>query len=120
MKTVGKAFDRLEAVLKVISGVLLVGFVILTLVQVIMRYVFKNPLSWSEQLARYMFIWMLMLYMPVIMRHGNNLGFDLIINRLSKKAQNIFWIICETLIAAFAALYCIYSSKRTGYIRHRL
>ena len=109
MKTVGKAFDRLEAVLKVISGVLLVGFVILTLVQVIMRYVFKNPLSWSEQLARYMFIWMLMLYMPVIMRHGNNLGFDLIINRLSKKAQNIFWIICETLIAAFAALYCIYS-----------
>ena len=57
MKTVGKAFDRLEAVLKVISGVLLVGFVILTLVQVIMRYVFKNPLSWSEQLARYMFIW---------------------------------------------------------------
>ena len=35
MKTVGKAFDRLEAVLKVISGVLLVGFVILTLVQVI-------------------------------------------------------------------------------------
>ena len=109
MKAVGKAFDKLEAALKIISGVLLVGFVILTLIQVIMRYVFKNPLSWSEQLARYMFIWMLMLYMPVIMRHGNNLGFDLIISRFSKKAQNIFWIICEAMIAAFAALYCVYS-----------
>ena len=109
MKIIGKAFDSLEKALKIICGVLLVGFVALTLIQVVMRYVFGNPLSWSEQLARYMFIWMLMLYMPVIMRHGNNLGFDLIINRLSKKAQNVFWIICETLIAAFAALYCTYS-----------
>lgn len=109
MKIIGKAFDSLEKVLKIICGVLLVGFVALTLIQVVMRYVFGNPLSWSEQLARYMFIWMLMLYMPVIMRHGNNLGFDLIINRLSKKVQNVFWIICEMLIAAFAALYCTYS-----------
>lgn len=109
MKIIGKAFDSLEKALKIICGVLLVGFVVLTLIQVVMRYVFGNPLSWSEQLARYMFIWMLMLYMPVIMRHGNNLGFDLIINRLSKKAQNVFWIICEMLIAAFAALYCTYS-----------
>ena len=111
MKTIGKVFDRLEAALKVICGVLLVGFVILTLIQVIMRYIFKMPLSWSEQVARYMFIWMLMLYMPVIMRHGNNLGFDLIINRLSKKAQNIFWILCEAMIAGFAALYCLYSVR---------
>ena len=109
MKTVGKIFDKVEAFLKIVCGTLLVSFVILTLVQVIMRYVFNSPLSWSEQLARYMFIWMLMLYMPVIMRHGNNLGFDLIINKLPEKAQNIFWVICESLIAAFAALYCVYS-----------
>lgn len=109
LKTVGKIFDKVEAFLKIVCGTLLVSFVILTLVQVIMRYVFNSPLSWSEQLARYMFIWMLMLYMPVIMRHGNNLGFDLIINKLPEKAQNIFWVICESLIAAFAALYCVYS-----------
>ncbi len=109
MKAVGKAFDKLEAFLKAICGALLVAFTLLTLVQVVMRYVFKMPLSWSEQLARYLFIWMLMLYMPVIMRHGNNLGFDLIISRMSKKAQNIFWIVCESLIGAFAALYCMYS-----------
>ncbi len=109
MRVVGRAFDRLEKVLKWICGALLVAFTLLTLVQVVMRYVFKMPLSWSEQLARYLFIWMLMLYMPVIMRHGNNLGFDLIISRMSKEAQNIFWIVCESLIGAFAALYCTYS-----------
>ena len=109
MKTVGKVFDAVEKVLSAISGTLLVTFTLLTLVQVVMRYVFEMPLSWSEQLSRYLFIWMIMLYMPVIMRHGNNLGFDLIINKLPQKAQDIFWLICETLIGIFAGLYCYYS-----------
>ena len=109
MKTVGKAFDAVEKVLCALSGTLLVAFTLLTLVQVVMRYVFEMPLSWSEQLARYLFIWMLMLYMPVLMRRGNNLGFDLIISHFSEKAQDIFWLVCETLIAGFAGLYCYYS-----------
>ena len=99
MKTVGKAFDAVEKVLCALSGALLVTFTLLTLVQVVMRYVFEMPLSWSEQLARYLFIWMLMLYMPVLMRRGNNLGFDLIISHFSEKAQDIFWLVCEALIA---------------------
>ena len=109
MKTVGKAFDAVEKVLCALSGTLLVAFTLLTLVQVVMRYVFEMPLSWSEQLARYLFIWMLMLYMPVLMRRGNNLGFDLIISHFSEKAQDIFWLVCEALIAGFAGLYCYYS-----------
>ncbi len=109
MKTVGKAFDAVEKVLCALSGTLLVIFTLLTLVQVVLRYVFEMPLSWSEQLARYLFIWMLMLYMPVLMRRGNNLGFDLIISHFSEKAQDIFWLVCETLIAGFAGLYCYYS-----------
>ena len=109
MKTVGKAFDAVEKVLCALSGTLLAIFTLLTLVQVITRYCFNMPLSWSEQLARYLFIWMLMLYMPVLMRRGNNLGFDLIISHFSKKAQDIFWLVCEALIAGFAGLYCYYS-----------
>lgn len=109
MKHVSHVLDGVEKVLKWISGILLVVFTVLTLIQVISRYLFNSPLSWSEQVARYLFIWMLMLYMPVIMRHGNNLGFDLIISRFSKEAQNIFWIVCEALIGSFAALYCLYS-----------
>lgn len=109
MKTVEKIFDVFEKILSGMSGILLVLFTVLTLVQVIARYVFSYPLSWSEQLARYLFIWMLMLYMPVIMRHSNNLGFDLLVNRLPKKGQDIFWIICEAMIGIFAGFYCYYS-----------
>ena len=45
MKTVGKVFDRVELALKWISGLLLVAFTLLTLAQVISRYIFAMPLS---------------------------------------------------------------------------
>ena len=31
---------------------------IIIFIQVIMRYVFQNSLTWSEELARYMFVWL--------------------------------------------------------------
>ncbi len=46
--------DNLEAAL---GGLLLAGIVILITVQVVMRYVFQNALSWSEELTLWTFIW---------------------------------------------------------------
>lgn len=109
MSTIKKCFDTVEWGLKGISGLLLVAFTVLTLVQVIARYVFQAPLSWSEQAARYLFVWMIMLYMPVIMRDGGNLGFDLVVKHLPKKVRNGLWLLCEVLICGFAGLYCLYS-----------
>ena len=31
---------------------------ILVFIQVVMRYVFSNSLSWSEELARFIFLWL--------------------------------------------------------------
>ena len=40
--------------------------------QVIMRYVFHSSLGWSEELARYMFVWLVFIgisYGAKVMRH---------------------------------------------------
>lgn len=44
-----------------ICVVLMVVMTLLIFVQVIMRYVFSNSLTWSEELARYVFIWLIYL-----------------------------------------------------------
>jgi len=51
-----------------ISIVLMSGMTVLIFIQVIMRYIFKNSLSWSEELARYLLIICLMFitYIPQI------------------------------------------------------
>ena len=42
----------------IISATLMSVATIAIVVQVIMRYLFKSSLSWSEELARYVFVWM--------------------------------------------------------------
>ena len=101
--------DGLEKVLKALSMVLILGFTVMTLIQVISRYVFGHPIWWGEQFCRYLFVWMIMLYMPVIVRHNRNLGFDVVVKLLPKKAQDLLWLFCEILIGAFGAYYCWHS-----------
>ena len=52
-------YNNLEEYLLIIS---LVCNVLLVFLQVIMRTVFKNSLTWSEELARYMFVWLALLH----------------------------------------------------------
>ena len=47
--------DHLEEYLLVF---LMVVEVVVVFAQVVTRYVFHSPLAWSEELARYMFIWL--------------------------------------------------------------
>lgn len=105
MRAVTKLFDKLEWLLKQISSCLMVVFTFLVFLQVFTRYFLNFPLSWTEQLARYLFIWMIMLYMPVLMRQKVNMSFDILLKRLPKNIQEIFFLFCELMIAVFAIMY---------------
>lgn len=119
MKKVSMVFDGLERLLKKICALLLVAFTVLTLAQIVMRYVFSAPLSWSEQAARYLFVWMLMLYMPVVMRDRGNMSFDLLTQKLSARIRDYLWLICEILIGIFGACYCYYSIQLCEKFSHK-
>jgi len=53
--------ERLNRVLEVVIALLLAATVIVALAQVIFRYGLDSSLSWSEELARYLFIWVIFL-----------------------------------------------------------
>lgn len=61
--------DYLEQSLGII---LILAIAVILSIQVFMRYVMQDSLSWSEELARYMFVWLVYLgisYGAKIMRH---------------------------------------------------
>lgn len=53
--TIGKFLDNTE---EYFCAAAMAVMTILVFVQVVMRYVFANSLSWSEELARYIFLWL--------------------------------------------------------------
>src|ERR1700745_238640 len=51
-----------------VIGGRLAAIVVLTLAQVIWRYVLGNPLQWSEEVARYCFVWVTLLGASALLR----------------------------------------------------
>jgi TRAP-type C4-dicarboxylate transport system permease small subunit len=45
--------------------------------QVVWRYVFNSPFMWTEELARDLGIWLVLLSISVVMKEERHLGFDI-------------------------------------------
>ncbi|MEM9784810.1 MAG: TRAP transporter small permease, partial [Pseudomonadota bacterium] len=73
------------------------------------RYVIAAPLPWSEELARYCFVWIVFLGGAIGLSRGIHLGVDLFVNMLPAPMRRGLDALTSVLIAAFAATV-IYAS----------
>ncbi|QRF65192.1 TRAP transporter small permease [Ponticoccus alexandrii] len=60
--------------LATLCGLLFAVMLVAILGQVLMRYAFSAPLSWSEELARYTMVWLAMLASALCARKGQHLA----------------------------------------------
>lgn len=78
--------------------------------QVLMRYLFDNSLSWSEELARYIFIWQLWLGISYAAKNCSHLRITLIQNILSEKGKIILESIALVIWIGFMCFIVMKSS----------
>lgn len=74
--------------------------------QVVCRYALGAPLTWSEELARYMQIWMVMLGSAVMMRKGGHLAIDLVTASLPERIKKATDFIVFVSIIVFFSIVC--------------
>ncbi|NLW07650.1 MAG: TRAP transporter small permease, partial [Clostridia bacterium] len=82
--------------------------VVLLFVQVIMRYVFNNSLTWSEELARYIFIWQIWLGASLGLRERKHIRVELILGFLKGRGRDaiellgtiVWFILCLFLVVS--------------------
>ena len=84
-----KFLDVLEKVEKAILAVTVGIMVIIIAYQVIMRYIFAHANSWSEELARYLFIYDVMIGAAIAIRRNSHLQIDILINLMKPKVRTI-------------------------------
>ena len=63
------------------------GIFLCVFLQVILRYVFNSPMTWSEELARYLFIWCAFLGWIIASRRNSHLAMNFAIERLPQRVQ---------------------------------
>ncbi|MBO0588559.1 TRAP transporter small permease [Sporosarcina sp. E16_8] len=98
-------FDRhIEELLLTILSTIMVAVIF---VQVVMRQL-DSSLSWSEELARFCFIWLIYIGISYGVKKQRHIKVDVILVFLNQKGKVIINIIANVLFMAFAVFVIIY------------
>lgn len=92
--------DYLE---ETICIILMSVMTIIIFIQVIMRYVMHNSLSWSEELARYCFVWLIYIGVAYGCKLMKHIKIDAALKLFPEKVRPYITIVGELLVLAFAA-----------------
>lgn len=85
---------------EILGAGLMIAMVIILFIQVVSRFIFSSSLSWSEELARYMFIWMIYLCLGSVALRGEHIVIDVLILRMGPRLRRS--VLTLALIIAFA------------------
>jgi TRAP-type C4-dicarboxylate transport system permease small subunit len=80
---------------------LFVAILLTMVLQIAFRYVLAAPLTWTEELARYLYIWACWLGAPVALRRGNHVTIVVVAERLPGVLGRGVAIGCHLLALAF-------------------
>ncbi|NLX75715.1 MAG: TRAP transporter small permease [Synergistaceae bacterium] len=90
--------------------------VILIFLQVIMRKVFSNSLSWSEELARYIFLYMIWIGASYATKKGKHLRIDVINNKIPEDKFLVFELFIYAIWLIFTLILFVLSAKLTASV----
>jgi TRAP-type C4-dicarboxylate transport system permease small subunit len=101
----------LELAVMLVTGILVIDVVL----GVFTRYVLDDQISWTEELARMLLIWVSLLGASIGFIRKSHLGVDYFVGLLSKRLQMIGQLVVYLLITVFAAVVLIYGGYRLVY-----
>lgn len=97
--------NNAEEFIIVIMFALMVAAIFL---QVIMRYVFQSPLSWSEELGKFLFVWISWLGISLGARYGEHIKITMLVDRLPFKVAQVVNILSEIIVIGICAVTLYY------------
>ncbi len=112
IKTIQNISNFLNKFISNLCFIFMAGMTFVVLLGVFFRYVMLSPLSWSEELSRYMMIWAASLAVSIGIKEKGHVGLTVLLDKAKSKFSIIFFetvIFLTTFI--FLAIMIYYSVK---------
>ena len=100
-KTMRNFERRLKQVLNSIIVFLFGSIVMVTILQVFFRYCLNVPLMWTEELARYLFIWGILIASARGLEEGLHIGIEIVLDKQSDKVRAIIKFFIYSIMIIF-------------------
>ncbi len=103
MELFGRVLDKLNRAVEIISAGMLVLMVIAIFLQVVFRDLVKSAIPWSEELARYLMVWISFLGASIAVRRKGHIGVEALTRVLSSSGKKCICLLANALSMVFFA-----------------
>lgn len=107
-------FCVLDKIMEALSALILGSMTLFIFAQVVARYVLKMPLAWSEEGARFLFIWMTFIAGYVGSRKGQHIGVELIQNMFPLPVKKGMQVFSDLITSGFFMVVFYYCCTQWG------
>ncbi|MDI9331074.1 MAG: TRAP transporter small permease [Alphaproteobacteria bacterium] len=90
--------NKLGRIIDLVLAVALAVMVVLVFGNVVLRYGFNSGITTSEELSRWLFVWLTFLGAIVAMKDGAHLGTDALLSRLPKRGKQVLYVLSHVLM----------------------
>ena len=111
LSRIDKVAGIVEKTTRISCVVLGGGMAVVVISGVIARYVMKNPMVWTEEIARALMIWTAFLGISIASRQRSHLGVTLLVVRLPMPLQRLFKLFTDGLSMGFLYVLTVYGIR---------
>ena len=114
LKLIESVYVGLEKVFRYTVMILLALMVVIVFANVVSRYYLHVSLAWSEEIARFMLVWLVFLGSFLAYIQDEHLGLDILVAKLPATVRKIVAFATNMLI-----LFALYAVMEGGYLLMR-
>lgn len=111
MEAIRRGLDR---VLQIASVVLFALLVVVVVWQVFTRQVLNSPSAWTEELARYTFVWVGLFATALVFSERGHIAVDFVVRKFSPATQKVVAVVVQLAIISFAVVVLVYGGLRAA------
>lgn len=93
-----KALAVLTKVTNVLMAVCLSCMAILVFLNVVLRYAFDSGITWSEEMSRFLFVWLTFLGAIGALKDNSHLGVDMFVKKLPLVGKKVAFVLSNLIV----------------------
>lgn len=91
----------LNRVTQWLASLVFIAMFLVTLFQVVARYVFGNPFVWTEELARFLYVWLTFIGAATVFYENKHIIVDILVSRTSAAWRTVLAFVANLFVLAF-------------------